>query len=466
VKDEGGSMKKSIAKKYKPYPAYKDSGVEWLGEIPEGWSSIRAQAVFCRNDGGFWGEDPKDDGTDTVIIRSTEQDMDGNWQIKDPAQRSITDREKKQTLLCVGDLVVTKSSGSELHIGKTSIVDSSIAELQCCYSNFMQRLRVNDLVRPKWIYYYYNNAIVREQLKFYSSSTIGLANLNASILGLVEIALPAIGEQQAILRCLDCLTSKIDALLAKYGRLLTLLAEKRSALISRAVTKGLDSDTPMKDSGVEWYSTIPQHWKISKMKYISWKIGSGKTPSGGSEVYQSEGIMILRSQNIHFDGLHLDDVAFIDEKTDSEMGNSRVHESDVLLNITGASIGRCCVARLSNEKANVNQHVCIIRPVSEKIAPDFLSNSIASHVGQEQILTIQDGISREGLNFDQVGNMNIVLPPLDEQEKIAESVAAERTKIDSLVAKVERAVELLKEYRIALISAAVTGKIDLREESA
>jgi type I restriction enzyme, S subunit len=127
-----------------------------------------------------------------------------------------------------------------------------------------------------------------------------------------------------------------------------------------------------KSSDIEWVGGIPAHWEVKRLRYAAAKIGSGKTPSGGAEVYVSEGIMLLRSQNVHFAGLRLDDVAFIDAVTDAEMAGSRVQEGDVLLNITGASLGRCCVARLNHTPANVNQHVCVIRPRSTVFESAFL----------------------------------------------------------------------------------------------
>jgi type I restriction enzyme, S subunit len=138
----------------------------------------------------------------------------------------------------------------------------------------------------------------------------------------------------------------------------------------------------------------------------------GKDDSGGSEVYVSEGVMLLRSQNVHFSGLRLDDVAFIDSKTDSEMKGSRVQEGDVLLNITGASLGRCCVARLNGLTANVNQHVCIIRPKVALFDPEFFSASIASSAVQAQIFITENGISRDALNFEQIGELSIGQPPI------------------------------------------------------
>ena len=287
--------------------------------------------------------------------------------------------------------------------------------------------------------------------------------INASELACLDIAFPPIPEQRSIAAFLDRETAKIDALLSKKRRLIELLQEKCSALIGHAITKGLDPEVSLKDSGVGWLGEIPAHWDVKRLKRMVNKIGSGKTPSGGAERYLSEGIMLLRSQNIHFRRLELSDVAYIDAPTDDEMSNSRVCEDDLLLNITGASLGRCCVARLNGLEANVNQHVCIIRLDQRQNDPAFLAYSIESQSVQDQIFNNENGVSRDALNFEQIASLFLVEPTIFEQSAIAAVLDRETAKIDFLIAKVHEAIDRLKELRTALIAAAVTGKIDVRQ---
>lgn len=214
------------------------------------------------------------------------------------------------------------------------------------------------------------------------------------------------------------------------------------------------------DSGIEWLGEIPAHWEVKQLRYTTAKIGSGKTPSGGGEVYVSEGVMLLRSQNVHFAGLRLDDVAFIDAVTDAEMAGSRVKEGDVLLNITGASLGRCCVARLNRAPANVNQHVCVIRPRRSTLKSSFLAAVVSSQSVQTQIFNTENGISRDALNFQQIGQLRVTCPTLGEQDAIADFLDRETARIDALVAKKEQLITLLQERRTALISRAVTKGLD------
>ena len=197
-------------------------------------------------------------------------------------------------------------------------------------------------------------------------------------------------------------------------------------------------------------------WPKVPLKYLVTKIGSGKTPKGGAEVYTSSGVMLLRSQNVHFDGLRLDDVVHIDEDMDEGMASTRVQPNDVLLNITGASIGRCTVVPGVFEAANVNQHVCIIRPVAARLVPAFLNLVLQSPTIQNEIRFGENGSSREGLNFEQVGAFEIPLPSMALQMACVERAQASVLRVEQLIGEKQGLLDLLTEKRRALIANAVT----------
>jgi len=197
-----------------------------------------------------------------------------------------------------------------------------------------------------------------------------------------------------------------------------------------------------------------------RLKFAVDKIGSGKTPRGGAATYVASGIMLLRSQNIHFEGLRVEEVVFIDAETDSEMASTRVCPQDVLLNITGASIGRCTVVPENIPAANVNQHVCILRPNRKCVEPRFLNMALQSAQLQDAIFAGENGSSREGLTFEEVGNLEFVLPPVAAQRAIADYLDRETARLDGLVAAKARVLELLTEKRRALITRAVTRGLD------
>ena len=463
--DIGASGVTSVmgAERYRPYPTYKDSGVEWLGEIPAHWEIRRLKSFASVQ---LSNVDKKSaEGQDAVRL-SNYVDVYYNERIDDgidfmPA--TATTEQIRRFSLQAGDVLITKDSETWTDIAVPAVVSEDLPGVLCgyhlahvrpdrhCDGRFLSR--VFSAVGPRDQYHIAANGITR----------FGLTgdSIRAGV-----FAFPPLPEQRAIAAFLDRETAKIDALVAKKERLIELLQEKRTALISDAVTKGLDPDVPLKDSGVEWLGEIPAHWEVRRLKHTVNKIGSGKTPSGGAERYVTDGIMLLRSQNVHFRGLELSDVAYIDKATDDEMSNSRVCEDDVLLNITGASLGRCCVARLKGLEANVTQHVCIIRPDQRQSDPVFLAYSIESQSLQDQIFNNENGVSRDALNFEQIGSLVLVEPTITEQRAIAAFLDHETAKIDALIAKVQEAIDRLKELRTALISAAVTGKIDVREAAA
>lgn len=196
-------------------------------------------------------------------------------------------------------------------------------------------------------------------------------------------------------------------------------------------------------------------WPVDRIKDHAVKIGSGITPSGGAASYLDSGIPLLRSQNVHFDGLRLDDVAYIAEETHEEMSGTKLHERDVLLNITGASIGRCSFVPAGFGEGNVNQHVCIIRP-SSGLDYKFLTYCLSAPWGQDQIFSSFTGASRQGLGQRDLGTIQVPLPPLPEQQRIAAYLDASCAAIDAAVAAKRRQLETLDALRKETITRAIT----------
>ena len=190
-------------------------------------------------------------------------------------------------------------------------------------------------------------------------------------------------------------------------------------------------------------------WKRCKLGKLCSKIGSGKTPRGGSSVYVDTGIMFLRSQNVLWGTFEVGDISYINEEINNTMLSSEVHKGDILLNITGASIGRSCIYSLL-ERANVNQHVCIIRLSQEggkTILSEFLLQQILSDRVQQQIFDCQNGGSREGLNFQQINNFDIIVPEISEQNKVCGILSA----FDQRIIHGENLLRTLCNFRVSLM---------------
>lgn len=450
------------------YPEYKDSGVEWLGEVPSHWAVTRFKWLIDRNDGGVWGGDP-DGVEDTLVLRSTEQTVDGRWKIEDPAFRKLTGRDRDSALLEVGDLLVTKSSGSALHIGKTTIVDASVAALRPCYSNFMQRVRVSRRLHPRLAWYLLNSDLSRLQLGLLSNSTTGLANLNGTIVGELLLAVQTRAEQEQILAFLDRETATIDALIAEQETLLALLAEKRQATISHAVTRGLDPNVPMKDSGIAWLGEVPAHWELTTLGKTSMERCDGPFGSGiKSDHYTEEGALVVRLQNIRAGEFNMGEPVFLDLKYFEEsLKGHEVRAGDLLVAGLGDDnnlLGRACVAPEGMGPALVKADCFRFRLHPEKALSTFvamqLSAGAAFDAGQ-----MATGTTRARMPLGVMASRKLVMPPVQEQTQIVAIANDAALKFDALGKEAKRGVELLKERRSALISAAVTGHIDIRDTS-
>jgi type I restriction enzyme S subunit len=415
------------------YEKYKPSSIEWIGNIPIYWEVKKLSHGFRTIGSGT---------TPTSGNQEYYSDGEYNWlQTGDLKDNLINSTSKKITKKALDDFsslkfyppnsIVIAMYGAT--IGKTGILKiSSTTNQACCV------LSEPESFQNKYVFYWFN---ANKEHVISLSFGGGQPNISQEIIKSLRIPCPSLGEQSAIANYLDEKTSQIDDLISKKQKLIELLKEERTAVINEAV----------RGDG--------KNWEKKKLKYLVLKVGSGVTPTGGASVYLQEGIPLLRSQNIYSDGLVLNDVAYISEEIDEQMSNSRIQEGDVLLNITGASIGRSYFVPKNFGRGNVNQHVCIIRPIPSKIKTKFLHLFLISDYGQELIDSCQNGANREGLNFQQIKSFEVPTPETIEQDMIVQMLSTEANRINNTISKIEKEIELMQEYRTSLISEVVTGKI-------
>ena len=341
--------------------------------------------------------DPKSNAPIMMLSAGNGFIMQSEKYSRDNAGQSL----KKYILLKQGELAYNHGASKAKQFGCCYELTEPEARIPYVYHCF----KINDHKYTPFIAMALNNAKMDKQLKRLVSSSVrmdGLLNISFEDYMSVTLHLPSSTEQKHIADFLK----KIDERIAAQEKLLASLKKyKRGLLRAYFVTDN------WKSQGT---------WSKCKLGACCSKIGSGKTPKGGSSVYANQGIMFLRSQNVLWGTLDISEVSFIDEATNSTMQSSEVRFGDVLLNITGASIGRSCIYT-SNDRANVNQHVCIIRlsqESKERLLPEFLLQQILSDRIQQQVMDCQNGGSREGLNFQQIADFNIVIPEMEEQRKI------------------------------------------------
>ncbi|MCX7702059.1 MAG: restriction endonuclease subunit S, partial [Gemmataceae bacterium] len=326
-------------RKWPRYPDYKPSGMAWVHRVPNHWRVYRLKNIALVR---FSTVDKKTEEGEIPVRLCNYTDVYNNDRIVDDPefmQATATPEEIARFALKKDDVLITKDSEEWYDIAVPAYVTQDMPGVLCGYH--LALVRPNSaIVDGAYLSRAFAADGIRQQFHVAANGITRYGLPNRAISGAL-FPLPPLEEQRAIAAFLDRETARIDELIAKKQRLIELLKEKRQAVISRAVTKGLDPNAPMKPSGIDWLDDVPRHWEIRPLKYQSFKIGSGKTPRGGAQVYVSNGVMLIRSQNIHDEGIRLEDVVFIDDKVDEEMANTRVKPGDVLLNITGASIGRC-----------------------------------------------------------------------------------------------------------------------------
>ena len=423
----------------------KDSGIEWIGEIPEGWEVIPAKFLFKNSDMRRIADD---------------EQLTASQQFGIISQKDYTE--------LTGSKVVLANKGLEdwKHVEPFDFIISlrsfqgglEMSEITGCITwHYIVLKSCHKICSYYYKWLFKSDSYIRALQRTCSFIRDG-QDLRYSNFIQVPLFEPPLAEQEKIADYLNAECSHIDAMLAKTRSSIEEYKKLKQAVITQAVTKGVRCEREMKDSGVDWIGEIPAEWSITKIKSGVTKIGSGKTPSGGAETYTDSGVIFLRSQNVYDCTLNLESPTYISPEVDAIMKSTRVLPDDVLLNITGGSIGRCTIVPKTLGLANVNQHVCIIRTNPLIFLPKYVQYFWISALGHLAIDLYQTGGNREGMSADAIRNTPIPYAPLKEQKEIADHLDAKCAEIDKLIAKKEQLVKELESYKKSLIYEVVTGK--------
>lgn len=277
------------------------------------------------------------------------------------------------------------------------------------FASYLIRLRTKAETSPDFLWYYFNSPLYWSQVNANKGSSLK-GGINGSILSQLLVVCPPLPEQRKIAAVL----AKIQRAVELQEAILADLRELKKSTMNRLFTHGLRGER-LKQTEI---GMMPESWEVTKIGDYAVHVGSGITPRGGSSTYLNSGIPLIRSQNILMNAIDLNDVAYISPETHCSMSRSRIYPNDVLLNITGASIGRVAVVPDSIKDANVNQHVCCIR-LKPTVEPAFLSYFLATQAGQKLIMSTQIGTTRQGLNYQQVRGLVFPLPEKTEQSNIS-----------------------------------------------
>ncbi len=410
------------------YPEYKDSGVAWLGEVPSDWELKRL---------GYFFEERREKVSDKDYPALSVTKNGIVPQIETAAKTDDGDNRKK---VCAGDFVINSRSDRKGSSGISSL-DGSVSLINTI-------LRPREQVFPAYIHHLLRSVPFQEEFYRYGKGIVAdLWSTNYSEMRGITLAMPSAEEQTAIATFLDRETAKIDALIAEQEKLLTLLAEKRQATISHAVTKGLNPDVPMKDSGVEWLGEVPAHWESWKMSQAFGCIGSGTTPPSDEAVWYSEGTIPWITTGELRESIIYETTKFVTVSALNKFSALKLHPAGSLaIAMYGATIGRLGILGVD---ATTNQACCVLshpRNLNVRFVFYWL-------YGFKQILIdlYATGGGQPNINQDTVASLRIPAPGLSEQAAIATFLERETTKIDALTTEATLAITVsLQPYHLSI----------------
>lgn len=443
----------------KPYPAYKDSGVEWLGAIPTHWEVKRLKTVAevqLSNVDKNSVESQEDvrlcNYVDVYYKEKIQADIDFMAATATPAQ------VRKFSLLA-GDVLITKDSETWTDIAVPAVVVEDLPNVLCGYH--LAHIRPSENCDGAYLGYLFAADGIRDQY-YVAANGITRFGLSGDAIRCGLFPMPHFSEQVAIARFLNRETARIDALVAKKQRLIELLQEKRATLISQAVTKGLDPDVPMKESGVELLGEIPAHWTGLPLKrWVTVKITDGphETPQ-----LEPEGIEFISAEAIADGRIDFEKRrGFISPELHAHYARKcKPNRDDILICKSGATTGK--LARVDTDREfSIWSPLAVVRANSSRITPAFLETALGAGYIQNQIQRTWSAGTQPNISMGDLERLHVVAPEIEEQEKILARVELRTGGFDAIIARVLEAIDHLTELRVALISAAVTGKIDVQD---
>lgn len=443
---------------YKPYPKYKDSGVEWIGDVPEGWEVKRLRHISEFKNSSV---DKKTyEGQAAVGLCNYTDVYYNEFITKDLPfmQATASPAEIEQFSLQKGDVIITKDSEDPSDIGIPALVADDVLGVVCGYH--LTQIRTGDLNTARLIHRTMQSHVTQAYF-FVEAPGITRYGLGQDTIGSVTICLPPLNHRGSVANWIDRETARIDAIIAKKTRFIELLKEKRSALITHAVTKGINPNVKMKDSGVEWIGEVPEHWERRKIAHAFECIGSGTTPPSDQDKWYSDGEIPWITTGELRETVITETSKCVTTKALEEFSTLRLYPAGSLaMAMYGATIGRLGILGVP---ATTNQACCVL---SGEISLSIRYAYFWLLAFKQQIIDLYAaGGGQPNINQEVIAFLRVPAPNLVEQATITAFLDRETARIDLLTQKTQHSIDLLKERRSALITAAVTGQIDLRESA-
>jgi type I restriction enzyme, S subunit len=436
------------------YPKYKASGVDWLGEIPNGWNiiSLKHLVKIKVTDGPHETPVAVENGIPFVSAEAVQNhtiNFDSKWGFISKEDHL---KYSKKCKPINGDIFIVKSGATT---GKVAYINTDI-EFNIWSPLALVRANEKSVI-SRYLFNYIVSPLFQEQVQF-SWSFGTQQNIGMGVIQNLLIVIPSLPEQHDIVRFLDYKTLQIDSFIANRQKQIELLKEQKSGIINKAVTKGINPNAKMKDSGIDWIGEVPEHWEIWKTKFLCKKVSTGNTPSSDELKYYENGTI-----NWFTPGDFKDD--FKMENSQRKVTEVAIEEKECKLFSPystyvigiGATLGK---VRMSETTASANQQINVLE-FNKKVVPAF---GFFYFYSIEKTIIANANLSTMGIiNQTKMKSLEMTVPPIDEQSAILNYINNENLTFDNLISKYQKQIELMQEYRTSLISQAVTGKIDVRE---
>jgi type I restriction enzyme S subunit len=456
----GGEV--ALSGKFSAYPEYKESGSKWLDQIPANWKAISLKHVLSMpiTDGPHSTPTFIDEGVPFVSAEAVSGGYINFNKIRGFISEADDEFFSQKYRPQRNDVYMVKSGATT---GITAIVET---DQHFNIWSPLAVMRCKNTYNPYFLLNYLRSDPFQKSVQL--SWTFGTQqNIGMGILENLTVCCPPFDEQQKIANFLGHETAKIDTLIEKQQQLIALLKEKRQSVISHAVTKGLNANATMRDSGVEWLGEVPEHWnEVSRIKYISSLKGRQGWQGLKAEEYLEEGPHVVSSAHFTNHQIQWDACPRVSPDRYERDNNIQLSEGDLLLMKDGAAMGKLAYVDELPGRACLNSHLLLFRPKNQNevmvYSPRFMYYFMQTEFFQSHIKIYGTGVTFLGISQQAIGNYRLAFPPLSEQQEITEFLERETDKLDKLARKQLSMMFLLQERRTALISAAVTGKIDVR----
>ena len=443
-----GRFEGAPSRRFRPYPEYKESGVEWLGEIPAAWN-VQPLKNLANFSTGWTPPTGREDLYGGEHLWANISDL--GPRVLETTEKTISDAAIREARLRVAE------GGSLLFSFKLSIGIVSIAGVDMYTNEAIATFAPSPLIDTGYLFWAAPILIPHNA----QDNIYGAPLLSRERIANAKVLRPPPPEQRAIAAFLDRETAKIDALVARKERLIELLQEKRTALITRAVTRGLDPNVPMKDSGVEWLGEIPAHWKVKRLHHL---LDPGKPLSYGILLpgpRLDEGVPYIGAGDVAPGRLRLEALPRTTPEIAGAYPRTRMQPGELVYAIRG-SFGSVGIIGEELAGVNLSRDAARIGPAKNTNC-SWLAYALRSRSSLLQFDFREIGATITGVNIRDLRRILLPVPPHDDQPTIAAFLDRQTADLDALVVKIQEAINHLKEFRTALISAAVTGKIDVRE---